>query len=856
MTLAAGDRVGPYEIIATLGVGGMGVVYRARDVRLERDVALKFLHSAADVAGGSSRILREARAASALNHPHICAVYDVGELNGDPYIAMEYVEGRSLSESIPENGFDAGTVIRRAIETADALDHAHRRGIVHRDLKSANILCDSDGRLKVLDFGLAHRLPDHVIQEVTQSMNSLAAPGVIAGTLPWMAPEALRGALPDVRSDLWALGVLIHELSTGKLPFGGVSSFDIASAILSAPPPPLAANTPQALREITAKLLEKDVAARYQSAAEVKAALEVAGRTLQPGSAAATGALRDTDAPPSRPARTAIPVRVVLLVLAIAAVRVAFWALQTSSGLGLQLHDQRLLSTDVRSQASPALSPDGRTVAFVAADDKQVNQVWIQSLAQGDAVQITRGEQAASRPRWLNNDEIVYARRGEGIWAVGRLGGTPRRILDAGTNPNMSTDGTRLVYENQNRIWVAAADGSGARMLEHVPAKYYTVASTPAFSPDGKRVVYFQPHAGPNGDFWIAPVDGSQPPRQLTRDLREGGFPLWTKDDVIVFSSSRAGSRTLWKVAAGGGTPEPLTTGAGEDDEPELSRDGQRLLYSNVRNSWDLMVGPPDGGGDRKLLEKRSEIAFPQFSPDGSRITYFGRDDRAVAIFTINADGTGMRALTGGDELNHMPRWSADGQSVFFFQISPELSFRRVPAVGGASTAVLPLNWEMHNFPQFDPAGRFLSYAKSRPGLPSETVLRDLATGAERVIPGPALRYPRWSPDGRQLAGWFAGLKIAICDVAAASCRNITDGYMPAWAGDGSRLYFLRAARSEPRSHRELWTTRPDGTDVRMLRTIGGFQVLDIFFDVSRQNEVVWTSFRPGQRELWEAAVR
>ena len=538
-------------------------------------------------------------------------------------------------------------------------------------------------------------------------------------------------------------------------------------------------------------------------------------------------------------------------------IAIAVWSmLLTTDESRLRLYDQRLVSTDVRSRASPSLSPDGRTVAFVASDDKQVAQIWIQTLAQDDAVQITTGSVAASRPRWLNSDQIVFARRGEGIWVVGRLGGTPNRIIDVGTNPNLSADGSHLVYEHQHRIWIARADGSGARLLQHVPAKYYYIPATPAFSPDGRRVVYFRPDAGPNGDFWIASVDGSEPPRQLTTDLREGGFPLWTRDDIIIFSSARVGSRTLWKVAAAGGTPEPLTTGAGEDDEPELSRDGTRLLYSNVRNSWELIVGDPEGRTDRTLLERHTEMLFPQFAPDGTRIAFFGRNDRAVAIFTINTDGTGLRSLTGGTELNHMPRWSADGASIYFFQISPELSFRRVPAVGGASTAVLPLKWETHNFPSFDPTGQFMAYTFNRPSSESQTIVRDLASNAERVIPGAAVRYPHWSRDGRQLAGWRNDGTIALCDVAGPSCRTLTEGYLPAWSGDGSRLYFLRAVQTEPRTMHEVWSVRPDGTDLQMHRRIGGFRPIDLFFDVSRNNQLAWATHRPGRRELWAATVR
>lgn len=855
MILAAGDRIGPYEIRAPLGSGGMGVVYRARDVRLERDVALKFLHPSDDSAANRTRLLREARAASALNHPNICAVYDVGEADGKAYIAMELVEGKPVGESVPDEGLDAATVVGWTRETADALAHAHARGVIHRDLKSANILCDETGRVKVLDFGLAQRTPSSAMELATRSANSLEDPGIVAGTLGWMSPELLRGARPDERSDLWALGILIYELSTARLPFRGDSSFDLASRVMNDPPPPLPARMPPALHQIALKLLQKDPADRYQSAAEVRAALDIIAR----GDAvpAPSGTREPRSAASSQ--RRSLVIGVSVLVVMTAA---AWWLWRLASTSPLSLSDQKLVSTAANSQSSPALSTDGRMVAFVAPDDRGVPQIWIQDLAHAEPRAITGGEAAAARPRWSTAGEIVYARRGLGIWVVPSLGGTPRRIVDVGTNPNLSADGKWLTYERGHRIWIAGADGSGPRQLDHVPEKYYTVPAAPAFSPDARFVVYFRPEAGPNGDFWIAPVDGSEKPRKLTNDLREGGAPLWMPNDWIVFSSARAGSRTLWQVPARGGTPVALTTGAGDDDEPELSRDGTRLLYTNVRNSWGLMVGDAAGGQDRELLERRSAVLFPQFSPDGTRIVFFGRSDKAVAIFTVGIDGTGLTQLTHGTELNHMPRWSADGNAVYFYQISPEPSFRRVPAVGGASEAFLPLNWETENFPQFDPSGRFLSYTKARTvdagqgaGPPRQTTIRDLRTGAERVLPGPALEYARWSRDGRFLLGWRPDRGVVTCAVDGSSCREITEGRWPVWSGDGSRIYFLRGGASTVTGRYELWSVNVDGSDTRKLRSIGPFTAIDIFFDVSPRDLMVWGEYREGRREIWAARV-
>lgn len=847
MPLATGDQVGPYRILDLLGAGGMGAVYRARDTRLERDVALKFLHGSPEAAQRTS-LLREARAASALKHPNICAVYDIGESAGEAYIAMELVDGRPVDADLAAGGMSAATVVRLAIQLTDALAHAHGRGIIHRDLKGANILRDADGRVKVLDFGLARRLPQQVIEEATRSAHSVEGAGALAGTLAWMAPEVLRGEPADARSDLWAAGVLIHELVAGALPFAGASAFDLASHILNDPPPRMPPGTPPALRAVVSKLLQKDPDARYQSAAEVRAALEVAREELERGDDAEPGPPVRGNRSRRRAAWTALAAATVALV--------AVGAWLSWSARPLALHDQTIVSDSTVSQSAPSISPDGRMVAYVAPDDNDVPQIWIQPLPRGEPVRITSGEAAAFRPRWGPTGDIVFARSGQGIWAVSYMGGTPRRILESGLNPNLSVDGTRLVYEREQGIWTAAADGAGARRLDHIPTKYYSIPATPAFSPDARSVVYFRPEAGPNGDFWVAPVDGGEPPRRLTNDLREGGYPVWTADDRIIFSSARGGSRTLWQVPAAGAEPEPLTTGAGEDDEPDLARDGRRLVYSNVRKSWTLVIGNAEGGEDRALLERRTEVVFPQFSPDGRSITFFGRNDRAVDIFTIGADGTDLRALTGGTELNHMPRWSHDGAWVYFFQVRPELSFRRVPALGGASEFVLPLVWETDNFPQIDPTGRRLSYTRLRASGDPLTMIRDLESGVERPLPGPAIFFARWSRDGLRLLGYRRDGTVAICPADAGPCRAVTPGRLPAWSGDGSRIYFIKGGAGADDQF-DLWSVDVDGANPRLVRRIGPFRgLIDTFFDVSRDDRLVWGKHDAGRRELWSATVR
>jgi serine/threonine-protein kinase len=272
-----GKTISHYLIKEQLGAGGMGVVYRARDARLGRDVALKLLPAEAiGDAAARSRLEREARTASALNHPNVCTIYDVGEAEGQVYLAMEFVAGQPLSRSIPIEGLPEAGVVRIGAQLADAIDHAHQQGITHRDLKTANVMLTPEGRAKILDFGLAVRKHAN-LGEVTQSRGSLADAGGISGTLSYMAPEVLRGQPADARSDLWALGVILFEMSAGHLPFRGNSGFDLTSSILRDAAPPLPQSLSPSLAGIIRKCLEKEPAQRYQRAGEVRAALEAIG---------------------------------------------------------------------------------------------------------------------------------------------------------------------------------------------------------------------------------------------------------------------------------------------------------------------------------------------------------------------------------------------------------------------------------------------------------------------------------------------------------------------------------------------------------------------------------------------------
>ncbi len=270
MPIAPGTKIGPYEIQSPLGEGGMGAVYKAHDPTLQRTVAIKVLAKQDEDA--SARLLQEARAASALNHPHICTTHEVGEHEGQAFIVMEHVEGKPLSALIPSDGLPPESVIRYGTQIADALAHAHERGIVHRDLKSQNVVITPEGRAKVLDFGLAARMPQADAEAVTKTQEALPHAGMLVGTLAYMAPEVLRGEAATARSDIWALGVLLYEMASGRLPFEGKTGTDLAAAIVRESPTSLTGQVSAGFRAIVQHCLAKEPKQRYTHAAEARAA--------------------------------------------------------------------------------------------------------------------------------------------------------------------------------------------------------------------------------------------------------------------------------------------------------------------------------------------------------------------------------------------------------------------------------------------------------------------------------------------------------------------------------------------------------------------------------------------------------
>ena len=543
----------------------------------------------------------------------------------------------------------------------------------------------------------------------------------------------------------------------------------------------------------------------------------------------------------------------------------------------MPLFDHQLVSDSAGSPRFPSLSPDGSTMAFVDEVDGR-SQVWVRSVTDGPATQITLVDQAGLEwTRWSPSGNEIYFNYAGGIWSVPAVGGVPRNIIARGKNPSVSADGRTLAYEGLGGadgdlgIWIASADGTNSTRVIDRP---FISTSTPAISPDGHSIVFFQSSGGPMGDLWVVSSSGGTP-RRLTFDDTEGGTPTWTPDgQFVIFSSKRTGSHTLWRIPVGGGEAEPMTSGAGEDRDPQVSFDGRRMIYTNVRNSFSLELWNVSTGRKTSLATRRTTIAGPRFSPQGDRITFFHETDAGTHLWMFDVDGRDVRQITAGrGERNILPRWSAKGDALFFRQILPKDSFRRVAVLGGGSTEAGP--WPWNSWVELDPSDGAVVY--NRPGelaprvevpaapggLPvadsGVTIVRQLESGLETTL-GRVLIKPRWSPDGKTVFG-TEQVKLAdrntwnvvSCDGTSGTCHTVTRGGNVVPSPDGHSLYFTRPAKQDLR---QLWTTDVDGRQERHLGEIGPFRVPDVGFDVSREHLIVWPAFHQGTPEIWMAKIK
>jgi Tol biopolymer transport system component len=850
-----GKTFAHYVVLEKAGAGGMGVVFRARDETLHRDVALK-LPSTNTLTDAESRerVLREARAASALNHAHICTIYEVGEVDGQPYIAMEYLAGETLSRRIPPNGLPTESVLDLGAQVADAMDHAHTQGILHRDLKSANVRMTSSGQLKVLDFGLAMNIKDASFEGVTRS-TTLDSGGVV-GTLAYMAPELLQGKAPDVRTDIWSLGVLLYELAAGALPFQGRTGFELTTAILRESPAALPTHVTPGLRAVIMHCLSKESEKRYQHASEIRAALEA----LQSD----TGVTQRAAAPPAEKS-TARFVLYAASLLAIVASAFFFYGRFGKPASGMQAGGKlRLFLSTEGNLSGPALSPDGKMLAYVQANDGR-QDLYVSRIAGGEHVRLTNDDSRKDSPEFSpDGEKIVFVRQLANapqteLCVIPALGGNVVPIVSGAGDPTWSHDGSRLAFILRKQaepaaLVTSAVDGSDIRVVLKGDDLYPFLAG-PSWSPDGTLLAVERNRGGINRDLWIVPAQGGDPTR-LTKDAPGvvSDSPVFEPNGRgVIHSSTRGGALNLWWQPLGGKSPVQLTTGAGPDSSPSVARNGT-IAFLNSRWRNTLILLSLADGASTTLLTDASRLWGPVFSPDGKDIAYSRDEPNGLwHLWAVPATGGGARQLTSGNVPEIYPRFTPDGNAIFFNTWGAEpLSLGRVPRGGGPQRPALSPSSGSDAYADVSPDGRSVVFVRTENKISHLFIASTDGTGRARPLGNITGTVPRWSPDGNWISfspNRTASSGVFIVHPDGSGLRRISEsGGWAVWWPDGDQLGFQVVG---PDGNESIKVFRLKTGETRTLPNVR-FVGFNHPFDISRDGKrLTTTNYQHLSDEIW-----
>ncbi|NIL99770.1 MAG: protein kinase [Acidobacteria bacterium] len=808
MSLQPGQQVLHYRLIDKIGEGGMGMVWKAEDVQLAREVALKVLPEV--VARDTHRLLRfehEARTLAALNHPNIATIHGLEQDGPLRMLVMELVQGETVAARLETGPYPFDEALPLMRQMVKALAAAHAKGIIHRDLKPANIMITPEGQVKVLDFGLAKAFEETPAEPVSDDSptrsRSPTRPGMRVGTANYMSPEQISGQPLDQRSDLFQLGLVFSEMLAGGHPFPGPTPIDIQYAILRSGPQlePLAGRVPDGFMRVLAKLLEKEPGYRYPDAE----ALEVDLRTLQRDSGSGIVPMSTSGVAVRRRTKSR---RVVSIVVgAVAAIALAAtWIVWTSRSTERSPILTRLvpLTQAGGDNRFPSFSPDGNSVVYTSSRGGAWD-LWVTLISGGDPVQITDTPEVETDPAWSpDGSRVAFTRYGQdettaGIYVMPALGGVARRVVDGGYDPAWSADGRWLAYVEEDEGWpriskVALNDPGNPSPVTIAEEGFFH--RHPTWSPDGEWIVFSRGAGGPSGRLVrVSSAGGSFV--AITDDPQgvASFHPVFTPDGrYVVHSSDRGGTTNLWRVALGGGDPERITSGPGPDVLASMSRDGRRIVYTTDQVNPRIVAISRAGQVD-VLAEFDGGTAWgPALSHDGSMLAFTRKvAGRPWAIFLMPRSGGSARALLDIPQDMMWPRFHPDGRSLIFFTWPGR---QRVGRIGLDGTGLTWLTGEETEagYPDVSPDGKRLAFVRvGGEGAPDEIIVRPLDGGEERLVAENAT-LPRFSPDGRWLA--FAGARsfaggVGVVDLESGEIRRLTStGTWPAWMPDGRTIAY------------------------------------------------------------------
>jgi eukaryotic-like serine/threonine-protein kinase len=818
MPLSLGDRLGPYEIVAPLGAGGMGEVYRARDTRLGREVALKVLppELATDTAR-RARFEQEARAAAAPNHANILVLYDIGADGGIGYMVTELVVGDTLEAILEQGPVPIRKLLDIAVQIAEGMACAHAARITHRDLKPANIMITGSasgqpGRVKILDFGLAKQaaLAD---SEKTVTIHE-TEPGMILGTVNYMSPEQARGKAVDYRSDQFSIGIILYEMASGKKPFARPETVQTMSAILTEEPPAIEANIPAPLRWAVERCLAKDPGDRYDSTRDLYQEL----RSLRDHFSEASTTQRtlpEVSAPtPRRRVRWPIPVAFAAGLLIALGAALAWRGPDTPDQ---SLYRFTPFSFDPGGNTSPVWAPDGKSVAYAARQNSGPYQVFLRALDSPSPVQLTHTAENAYPSAWSPDGQRILLdidRKPQSLWSIAKVGGEPEVVMTmppdlitADVSPDNKASAMLARKDGQVGIWISSP--LGAPPKPYVPAPFTTseVFNGPQlkFSPDGKYLLLLINRK--REEAWLLPYppNSSQPPRQVLSTLEFlGGTPefSWMPDSrhiVLSLAATENASPQLWMADTRSAERFALTSGTTARFEPAISPDGSKLIFAETTGNFDIVSVDLATATAHLMMSAARNQSMPTWAAKQPLLAYVTNRNGPDEIWLHGPSGPDRPVVMHSDFEPDTTQWfmgpamSPDGDRVIFSRVERNKSVANLWISAVASRAVVRLtNDSGVEFPgSWSPDGNWFTYFRVLNGKADLMKVKTTGQAAPVVLHADAkgLNVPAWSPTGE-----WVGYNSNLISPDGATNRSIGDHHSRYYmfSSDGKLLYGIR----------------------------------------------------------------